>query len=271
MRRCPIRSILGIACLTVLTLLGAGQSAPLRVLILSGQNNHDWKTTTPRIQSILEATGRFDVEVTERPDQLTADALEPFDVVLSNWNAFGREGDTSAIASWPEATRTAYLDFVRQGKGHVVVHAGSCAFADWPAYRQLTLAWWELGQTQHGPPHRFPVRFETLEHPVIRGLRNFDLTDELWVHPGRQPGAQVLVSAFAAADHPQGSGDWEPLVLADRFGEGRTFTLLAGHDAGCMEQPGFQALLTRGTEWAATGRVTIRPPSELDAGARAED
>lgn len=269
MRKSPFRAILVCACLAAPALIGQDQPAPLRVLILSGQNNHDWQTTTPRIRSMLEATRRFDVAVTERPDQLTADALAPFDVILSNWNAFGRDNDPAAVASWPAAARSAYLDFVRRGKGHVVVHAGSCSFADWPEYRQLTLAWWEMGQTQHGPPHRFPVRFETLEHPIITGLRDFDLTDELWVRPGRQPGAEVLVSAFAAAAQPQGSGNWEPLALVDRFGEGRTFTLLAGHDAGFMEQPGFQALLTRGTEWAATGRVTIRPPAALKAGARA--
>jgi hypothetical protein len=41
------------------------------------------------------------------------------------------------------------------------------------------------------------------------------------------------------------------------FGKGRCFALLLGHDARTMQNAGFQALLVRGTEWAATGKVTV--------------
>src|SRR5262245_47669115 len=32
---------------------------PLRALIIDGQNNHDWKTTTPLLKKALESSGRF--------------------------------------------------------------------------------------------------------------------------------------------------------------------------------------------------------------------
>ena len=32
----------------------------IRALILSGQNNHDWRTTTPFLRTLLLTTGRFD-------------------------------------------------------------------------------------------------------------------------------------------------------------------------------------------------------------------
>ena len=71
----------------------AGPSAragvrPVQVLVLSGQNNHDWKSTTPKLVSILKLRGQFDVSVTEDPSALAARSLRPFDVLLSNWNAF---------------------------------------------------------------------------------------------------------------------------------------------------------------------------------------
>ena len=34
---------------------GLGYSAPIRALIIDGQNNHDWKSTTPALKKILEA------------------------------------------------------------------------------------------------------------------------------------------------------------------------------------------------------------------------
>ncbi|HWQ92835.1 MAG TPA: hypothetical protein VN673_14255, partial [Clostridia bacterium] len=51
---------------------------PLRVLILSGQNNHNWRETTPRLRMILESEGRFTVEISEQPEHLTNVALEPY-------------------------------------------------------------------------------------------------------------------------------------------------------------------------------------------------
>ena len=39
----------------------------VRVLILSGRNNHDWRTTTPFLRKLLTDSGRFDVRVCEEP------------------------------------------------------------------------------------------------------------------------------------------------------------------------------------------------------------
>ena len=37
--------------------VSAAERAPVRVLILSGRSNHDWKTTTPALKKILEDNG----------------------------------------------------------------------------------------------------------------------------------------------------------------------------------------------------------------------
>jgi type 1 glutamine amidotransferase len=222
---------------------------PIRVLLLSGQSNHDWKATTPELVEILGEG--FAVDITEGPEALTARSLEPYDVVVSNWNAYGLE---PAGAAWSEETREAYLDFVRQGGGHVVVHAGSSSFDDWEGYRRLTLARWEEDRTSHGSNHAFEVRIDDPTHPVTAGLEGFTTTDELWNRPGLAEGVQVLASSFSSVEK-EGTGRWEPTVLAGRFGRGRSLTLLLGHDVRGMSTPGFRTLLRRAVEWAATGEV----------------
>ncbi len=122
---------------------------PIRVLVLSGQNNHDWKATTPKLVAILKESGRFDVSVTEEPDKLTAGSLQPYDVLLSNWNAFGLD---PAASEWPEEAKRDYLDFVRQGRGHVVVHAGSASFPEWAEYHRLDARHME-GRPDKSRPH----------------------------------------------------------------------------------------------------------------------
>ena len=214
---------------------------PVRMLILTGQNNHNWKETTPKLKEILTASGRFTVDVTEHPEQCDAATFARYDALLSNWNSWGKAG----VTNWPAATREAYLDFIRGGKGLIVIHAGGSSFYDWPEYQQAAGASWNLGQTGHGKPHEFTVKVAA-EHPVTRGLEPFKTTDELWMRPGVQPAAKVLAT-----------GEDQPLAMATEFGKGRTFTLLLGHSAAFMATPGFQTLLLRGAEWAATGNVTL--------------
>jgi uncharacterized protein len=228
----------------VCLLLSTGvEAAPaqLRVLIFSGQNNHDWRQTTPKLKSILAASGRFTVDVTEHPEQGDARLFAGYDVILSNWNTFGNP----TVTNWPDATRAAFLDFVRSGKGVVVVHAGGSSFYDWPEYQQVVGASWKLGQTSHGSPHEFTVKAEP-DHPVTRGVAPFRTTDELWVRPGLDPRVQILAT-----------GDDQPVALCTRFGKGRGFTILMGHSAQFADTPGFQTLLLRGTEWAGTGEVSL--------------
>ena len=49
--------------------------------------------------------------------------------------------------------------------------------------------------------------------------------------------------------------EWEPSVVVGQYGQGRCFAIVLGHDAKAMENDGFRILLTRGVEWAATGKV----------------
>lgn len=251
-----IHQVCGLAIWVLLGSLGAlrAEETKIRVLILSGQNNHDWRTTTPKLKALLDHHGRFAVDVTEHPEQCDAATLSKYDLLLSNWNTFG----TAPVTNWPVATRTAFMDFVRNGKGFVSVHAGSSSFYDWPEYQQLVGGWWQLGQTSHGPPHDFTVTISDTNHPVTVGLTNFVITDELWHRPGLHPAVHVLATA-RSAEANGGAGADEPVALTTRFGQGRCFNLLLGHDVKAMAAPGFAALLTRGVEWAATGKVVITP------------
>jgi type 1 glutamine amidotransferase/HEAT repeat protein len=237
---------------------------PLRVLIFSGQNNHDWQSTTPKLKSILQETGRFQVEVTDHPERCSQASLAEYDVLLSNWNTFG----PAAVKEWPEAMRTAFLEFVRRGRGLVVVHAGSSSFPEWTEYHDLVGGAWGTA-TGHGPIHRFEVKMAQPNHPITRGFPSFKITDELWHRTAIRPNRNVLATAYSAPEYG-GSGQHEPVAFTMQFGEGRCFNLVLGHDANAMTSVGFSALLARGTEWAATGQVSLPAPSpaaaeELDA------
>lgn len=220
----------------------------IQVLILSGQNNHDWKTTTPVFKQILEKTGSFSVDVVTDPEKLTTERLANYDVLLSNWNGFG----SKKPLPWSDALKSAYVEFVRKGGGHVVMHAGSSSFYDWDDYQAICGATWKDG-TGHKDIHEFEVRISDDSHPITRGLKNFKTTDELWFRPHVQPGATVIAESFSKT-----TGKWEPTALVSQFGKGRCFTLLLGHDAKTMQSDGFKSLLIKGTEWASAEQDGIQ-------------
>ncbi len=265
----------------------------IKVLIVDGQNNHDFERTTPYLRQMLERTGRFSVSVVTTPPQGGTkeqwNGFRPqfadYDVVLSNYN-----GET-----WPEQQRQAFEKFVADGGGVVNVHAANNPFPDWPAFNEMIgVAWrpagfgeWvtvtdqgELVRTPagagpgagHGSQHAYTVVTRDRKHPVMQGLPAewMHPQDELY-HGQRGPAANMSVLATAFSDPATGgTAAHEPMVWWIPYGNGKVFTTVLGHvgrgqavETWPMRCQGFQAIVTRACEWVATGQVTLPLPAEL--------
>src|SRR5580704_7512692 len=108
------------------TLMDAQQPAPgpakIAVLIVTGQNGHDWRGTTPLLRKILEDTDKFEVRVMEEFRGAGPETLAPYDLVVLNYFERGRPE-----LRWGDRADNAFLDFVRSGKGVVVYHFSTAA------------------------------------------------------------------------------------------------------------------------------------------------
>jgi uncharacterized protein len=224
---------------------------PVRVLILTGANNHSWQPTTAELVKLYRTSGFAVCDTVLNPASLAA-RLAGYEVLVSNWNAWpqvtGRQ--------WGAASEQAFLHFMQQGGGLVLLHAASATLQDWPDFQRMAGATWKLEQTGHGRIHPFQVVMADSLHPITQGLKPFTITDELWHRMELQPDAHILCRAFSALEN-KGSGQWEPVALVTRFGKGRCFYSVLGHDAQAMSSLGWRRLMLRGTEWAATGKVTF--------------
>jgi uncharacterized protein len=220
----------------------------IRVLLLTGRNNHDWQQTTPALKSIYNDSGRFTVDVITDASTWTPKSLARYDVIVSNWTNF-----PSKERAWGTEAEATFMNFVRQGKGFVVFHAASACFETWPEFHTLIDATWGKN-TGHGIPHSFEVAITDTNHPITSGLRPFSITDELWHRMSIQPSAHVLCKAYSSHEHG-GTGQMEPVAFCTEFGKGRCFNLVLGHDVNAMNNLGWTTLMLRGTEWAATGKV----------------
>jgi len=228
----------------------------LRVLILSGKNNHSWQETTPALKKIYEDSGRFVVEVVNDPSTCHVQTFKTFDVIASNWTNY-----PSGDREWDQDVEKAFLEFVRSGKGFVLFHAGGACFPSWPEYQALIGATWG-SQTGHGSYHNFNVSVTDRSHPITRLVDDFIIMDELWHRMEVKPSAHVLCQAYS--DITQGgTGRWEPVAFSSNFGRGRGFYLVLGHDVQAMMNPNWKMLLLRGTEWAAIGKSAIEVPFDV--------
>ena len=203
------------------------------------------------MKHILEADAHFVVDIKTNVPAMKPDEFTRYDALLSNFNTFGQKNPGPV---WGAEMRRAFVDYIRNGHGLVVVHAGSAGFYDWPEFQQIAGATWGKS-TSHGRMHTNEIHILATGHPVTTGLEDFATFDEFWQSSQFAANALALASVNPKPEFG-GTGKPEPIAFATRLGAGRGFTLLLGHDTRAMASPGFKALLCRGTAWAATGKIS---------------
>lgn len=231
----------------------------IKTLLLTGENNHDWRRSAPFCRNLLTQSGKFAVDLTETPDETLTDAagLDRYGLFFVDYHGM----------MWGERARANFEAAVRAGAGVVILHASNNGFEGWTEYERMVALAWREG-TGHGQFHEFSVTITDPEHPVTRGIADFRTSDELYHRLAVTPGVtyDVLATAYSAPE-TGGTGQDEPMMLALTYGRGRIFHQILGHvwpgdpvspgsSMIALENPGFQTTLVRGAEWAATGTVT---------------
>jgi type 1 glutamine amidotransferase len=288
MKRFVFTAFLAAMCsLALLAAPVASKTRPIRVLILDGQSAgpyHDWRLTTAVLKKELEDTGLFRVSVATSPragEDFSGFKPEfgSYQVIVSNLDA----------PDWPSDEKAQFEQFVGSGGGLVVVHGADNSFPDWPAFNQMTgVGGWRGRSEKAGPiwyfkdgglvpddsagpagSHGLRLPFQVVtrspEHPIMRGLPRvwMHAADELYAKL-RGPGKDMTVLATAHSDPKnKGTDRDEPSMVVLKYGKGRVFHTMMGHDVAALSCVGFMTTFQRGTEWAATGRVTQRVPADF--------
>jgi uncharacterized protein len=281
MPQCTRVGILAALLVAAIACPSALAETPLKVLIVDGQNNHDWVACTPILLEILNDPGLFAVEVATSPAEgKPMDDFKPafkdYDVIVMNYT-----GD-----SWCADANTALEAYVKGGGGLVIVHAANNAFPGWAEYNKMIgLGGWG-GRTEkdgpyvyldekgkvvrdmtpgsggtHGARWRYPVETRKARHPIMRKLPKVwrHTKDELYATL-RGPAENMTILATAYSKKTKRD---EPALFTIDYGEGKVFHTILGHDVESMNCVGFATTLIRGTEWAATGKVTYPVPDNF--------
>jgi len=261
---------------------------PLKVLVITGQNNHYWPESSKIIEQIFDNSDRFTADIVTSPASgEDMSSFQPkfkgYDLICLDYN-----GD-----SWPESTKTRFEDFVKNGGGLVLFHASDNSFPEWKAYNEMIglggwgnrtekdgpYVYWKDGKFvrdntpgkggAHGKMVEFEVVTRQATHPIMKGIPSS------WLHPsdelyyklrGPAKNMEVLATAIQGTD-TGGSGRHEPILFTIQYGKGKVFHSVLGHVKENATNPikcaGFITTLLRGAEWAATGQVTQKVSSDM--------
>ena len=196
-------------------------------------------TGVAAFEKMAKTTGAFSVDTTDDPAQFSAENLAKYNAILLN-NTVGFENFLSADQ------RTALLDFVKNGKGLIGIHAAADANKTWPEGAELiggifqSHPWTSKGE--------WVARIESPLHPLNQAFnsQSLYLRDEIYLYQEgsfSRERSRVLLSLDM--DQPrnfEGEGFTEklrnlvtkdgdhPISWLHEYGKGRVFYSNLGHN-----------------------------------------
>lgn len=248
--------ILILTAFLLATLPSCRKSAEYKALIITGQSQHNWKTSSQAVKQILDETGLFSSKIMISPAK--GEDMSGFSPDFSKYDlvVMDYEGD-----AWTEEAHNSLIDYLNNGGGVVIYNSKSFPGAKAPENVSVSKR------------HEFEIRTAISDHPVTKGL------PVRWLHPDDEivqgielagENLQVLATAFSDTSF-SGSGRREPVLVARNYGQGRIFATLIGlpdeKDNKALHCAGSIVTLQRGAEWAATGDVTQTVPGDFPTAA----
>ena len=271
--------------------LSPSHKKTIRVLIVDGYSNHDWKQTSSLTKSILEETKMFSVDVSTAPATTSVDSLAAWDPEFSNYDVVIQNTNniSDRILKWPRKAEENLEKFVAGGGGLYFLHSSNNSFPHWKEYDVMMGLGWRPKETGYAlqidqnkkivriPPgegdntshgKRFDALINILNrHPINKGFPDRWITPymELYTYPrGPAENVTVLSYAFDTATNK----NW-PVEWVVKYGKGRVYNSSMGHlwkdeiypvSYRCI---GFQTTMIRVVEWLATGKTSYPVPKKF--------
>jgi type 1 glutamine amidotransferase len=238
--------------------------ARLRKILVWG---HAWThQPNPYAEAALDILGRktgaFEAVISDDPRLLLSDRLPTFDALVMN-NIHERDPflpedfakltkqQKAAARKFDEAVKQSILDYVRNGKGLVGIHAATAAFQNWPEYGRLMGGYYSTHIFQD-----VAIKLDDPQHPVNAcfGGKPFRISDEIYIF--REPYSRDHLHVLLSLDldrmaDPGKRPDKDYAVSWIRpYGQGRVFYTTLGHAAETYWNPLFLQHLLAGIQFA---------------------
>jgi type 1 glutamine amidotransferase len=222
---------------------GATKPGKIRVLVVTG--GHEFEHD--QFFKLFSDNPEISFRAVEHPNAhglLKPESAKDYDVLV----AYDMHQEIS------DAARADLLSWLKAGKGFVVLHHAIASYQQWPEYSKIIGAHYYLQATnvdgvekarstyKHGM--HFTIHVVDPNHPVTKGVRDFEITDETYnlfdvakdVHP------------LLTTDEPDSN---KVIGWAKNYGPARVVYLQSGHDHTAYENPNYLQILKQAIRWTA--------------------
>ncbi|MCB9058568.1 MAG: ThuA domain-containing protein [Calditrichae bacterium] len=207
--------------------------SPKKLLVFSlskGYKHQAIDYADKMLQIMADKTGAFDVEFSKDMQIFNETDLDAFDGILFN---------NTTDLEFSEEQRKSLLDFIKNGKGIIGIHAATDNFKNWPDALEM------MGGVFDGHPWgssgTWAVKNTDPEHIINKSFngRDFRVSDEIYrVKPfNLRKNSRVLLAldmkdkTNLAADGVLATDKDIPISWIRKFGKGRLFYCSFGHNA----------------------------------------
>jgi len=229
------------------------QDKPLRIYIRAGvkthgPGQHDHPQFLKDWQPLLESRG---AKVDGSLNFPSPDQLENSDVLI----IYDQNGATILPEQKPSLEK-----FLQRGGGLVVIHDGICG-RDPEYFKTIVGGAWDDKQSKYFEGD-LALYFQDSEHPITKGVSNWDFEDEIYWNLQMMPGVHILAASYAPDKRNTKAGrilpsiyDIVPQMWTYEKDNYRAFVSIPGHNYKTFNLPHYRAVLLRGIAWAGKREV----------------
>lgn len=210
----------------------------MRLLVITG-GNHPYHETTPVLSRFLRNAGHT-ANVSKTAKELSSTGVRGYDAIVLNTRRRADSGN-----DMPPEQREGLRSYVESGGGLISLHISPDSCPDWPEMKKLTGGGWVSGSSWHPPFGPMKVYVRDSDHPISKGVSDFDTTDECYCDVDIQPGIDVFLGAPV-------DGVEQPLGWTYSYGKGKIANIALGHAGISQQNIFFQRLTLNAVDFVTT-------------------
>lgn len=220
----------------------AAQDKPIKVLVVTGGHGFEKEP----FFAIFKGMDGIAFDTGEQKQ-----TSEAYDRELSKYDVIVLYDMPQKIT---EAQKKNLLKFLADGKGLVALHHCLGSYQNWPDFQKIIGGKFYIAErTEEGVKHpksgwkhdvTFKVNIADRNHPIVRGVSDFEILDEVYSKYLVRPGVKPLLTV----DHPL-SG--KVIAWTHSFGKAPVVYILLGHGPSSYNNPNYQKLVANAIRWAA--------------------
>lgn len=218
--------------------LMSSSAKKLNVLIVTGGHDFDRKSFFEMFDS-FQNISYTELKHPEANLQLREIDMKTFDAVVFY--------DMPKTIS--DTEKESYHKLLKAGKGLVFLHHSLASYQQWDEYK--TIIGGKYHEEQNSPASstyqhdiNFKVKISDTTHPVTKGIKDFEILDEVYGNTEILPEVTPLLTT----DHPQSS---KIIGWTHQMGNSRIVYIELGHDKNAYFNPSFQKLVKQAIAFVA--------------------